>query len=173
VVYFLGQIGDDFGFEIGLLTLMALVMAVTAGAGAVLAGRYQDRLGHRRTIAAFLAVWVVSTLLMATAARLGLGKAWFWPVAGGLGVALGGIGTSSRAAVGAFTPPGKSGEFFGLWGTAYKLSGVVGLLVFAWASKHLGQAASLFVLSGFFAAGLALLPLVDEREGVRNATGSD
>jgi UMF1 family MFS transporter len=172
VVYFLGQIGDDFGFEIGKLTLMALVMAVAAGVGAVLAGRYQDKLGHRRTIAVFLVMWVLSTLVMACSARFHFSQDWFWPIAGGLGIALGGIGTSSRAAVGAFTPPGKSGEFFGLWGMTYKLSGVIGLLAFAWANKHLGQAPSLFLLASFFAAGLALLPLVDEREGVRNAAAA-
>lgn len=169
VVYFLGQIGDDMGFEIGRLTLMALVMAATAGVGAIIAGKFQDRIGHRRMISVFLTTWVVSTLLMALSAKFGWSRGWFWPIAGGLGVALGGIGTSSRAAVGAFTPPQKSGEFFGLWGLVYKLSGVVGLIAFAWASKHLGQAASLFGLCGFFAAGLVLLPLVNEREGTASA----
>lgn len=171
VVYFLGQIGDDMGFEIGRLTLMALVMAATAGAGAIIAGKLQDRIGHRRMISLFLITWVVSTLLMALSAQFGWSKGWFWPIAGGLGVALGGIGTSSRAAVGAFTPPHKSGEFFGLWGLVYKLSGVVGLLAFAWANKHLGQVASLYALGGFFAAGLGLLPLVNEREGMAAGRG--
>jgi MFS transporter, UMF1 family len=160
VVYFLGQIGDDFGFGIGRLIVLALVMAISAGGGAILAARIQDRVGHRAMIAIFLGAWVVSTFIMALGARFRLDQAWFWPIAAGLGFALGGIGTSSRAAVGAFTPPEKSGEFFGLWGMVYKLAGVIGLLAFAWCSKVLGQWASLLVLSGFFAAGLALLPLV-------------
>lgn len=169
VVYFLGQIGDDFGFLIGRLTLLALVMAVSAGISAMFAARYQDRWGHRLTIAIFLIVWIVSTLAMALSAHLKLSEDWFWPIAGGLGLGLGGIGTASRAAVGAFTPRSKSGEFFGLWGMVYKLAGVIGLPLFAVANKFLGQVPSLLVLSGFFAAGLLLLPLVNVREGMAAA----
>jgi UMF1 family MFS transporter len=164
-VYFLGQIGDDLGFGIGRLTLFALVMAATAGVGAVIAGVFQDRIGHRATIAGFLLVWVASTLLLALMARFAWPQSLFWLIAGGLGIGLGGIGTASRAAVGAFTPPEKSGEFFGLWGMTYKLSGAIGLLAFAFIGRRLGQEASLFALSGFFAAGLALLPLIDWQEG--------
>lgn len=172
VVYFLGQIGDDLGFGMGQLVLFALLVAVTAGFAALFAARYQDRLGHRTTIAVFLTVWVASTLAMALSANRAWDPVWFWPIAGGIGFALGGIGTSSRAAVGAFTPPARAGEFFGLWGMVYKLSGVIGLLLFAWANARFGKVPSLFVLSGFFGAGLALLPLVDEREGVRSAAAN-
>jgi UMF1 family MFS transporter len=171
VVYFLGQIGDDFGFGIGRLIVLALLMAASAGASAVLAAQWQDRVGHRRMITVFLLAWVVSTLAMAVGALVKADVKWFWPIAAGLGFALGGIGTASRAAVGAFTPPGKSAEFFGLWGMTYKLAGVIGLIVFAVASAKLGQAASLFLLTAFFAAGLLLLPWVDVQEGMRAAHG--
>jgi UMF1 family MFS transporter len=73
--------------------------------------------------------------------------------------------------VGAFTPEAKSGEFFGLWGMIYKLAGVVGPVCFGLVGGQIGRAASLFVLCGFFLAGLALLPLVDDREGMRAAHG--
>ncbi len=172
VVYFLGQIGDDFQFGIGRLILLALVMAVAAGLSAILAARAQDRLGHLRMIGVFLIAWIISTLAMALGAVLRLGQDWFWPIAAGLGFALGGIGTASRATVGAFTPPEKSAEFFGLWGMVYKLSGAIGLLVFAAAGSFLGPAPALFVLTGFFAAGLVLLPVVREADGVAAAGGS-
>lgn len=172
VVFFLGIIGKRMGFGIQALTLMALIMALTAGIAAFATGRFQDRLGHRRTIGVYLAIWIISTLAMALISRsasLHDSRPAFWIIAGGLGLALGGIGTSSRAIVGAFTPESKSGEFFGLWGMVYKLAGVIGPFTFAKAGQALGQGNSLFVLCGFFGAGLALLGLVDERKGMADA----
>ncbi|MCC6320936.1 MAG: MFS transporter [Phycisphaerales bacterium] len=178
-VFFLGSIGDGFGFGIGDLTLMALVMAATAGAAAAGAAVVQDRIGHRRMIAIMLVIWVGSTLAMAVMSSGGgasggsggggMNRAMVWPLAGALGLALGGIGTGSRAMVGAMTPGGKSGEFFGLWGMVYKFAGVVGPVCFGLISGHIGRSVALYVLSGFFLAGLALLPIVNEREGVETA----
>lgn len=182
VVFFLGAIGDGFGFGIGELILMALVMSATAGIAAAGAAVFQDRIGHKRLISIVLVVWVLSTLAMALMARPGHGgsaagaelpRAAFWVIAGALGLALGGVGTGSRAMVGAFTPEARSGEFFGLWGMVYKLAGVVGPVCFGLVSGKIGRAASLYVLCGFFVAGLALLPLVNEREGVRAARDQD
>lgn len=176
VVFFLGIIGKRFGFGIRDLTLMALIMALTAGASAVLIGRLQDRIGHRSTIVGCLIAWIVSTLalgLMNYIPGLDSSRSAFWVIAGGLGVALGGIGTASRALVGAFTPESKSGEFFGLWGMVYKLAGVVGPLVFAKAGERIGQGNSLFVLTAFFAAGLVLLFIVDERRGMDDVARTD
>jgi UMF1 family MFS transporter len=109
VIYFLGLIGKDLAFELPQLILMALVVALTAGVSSALVGRVQDRLGHKRTISVMLACWVAATLAMAGANWLGLPVGFFWVVAGLIGFALGGLGTASRAMVGAFTPgrPGR------------------------------------------------------------------
>jgi len=178
VIFFLGSIGDSFGFKIGELTLMALVMAATAGAAAAGAAVFQDRIGHKRLITIVLIVWVVSTLAMALLSRSSSAVASetmrlaIWPLAGALGLALGGIGTGSRALIGAFTPVAKSGAFFGLWGMVYKFAGVVGPVCFGLVSGHIGRSTSLFVLCGFFLAGLLLLPWVDDQEGMQDARGS-
>lgn len=174
VVFFLGAIGDGFGFAIRELTLLALVMSATAGAAAAGAALVQDRVGHKRFIAIILLIWVLSTLAMALMASSGprsgggFPREAVWPIAAALGVALGGIGTASRAMVGSLTPEGRAGEFFGLWGMVYKLAGVVGPVTFGVVSGSLGRSTSLFLLCGFFLAGLALLPLVD---GTRHKPG--
>lgn len=171
VIFYAGKIGERLGFGIGELCLLALVMAFTAGISAVLAARYQDRLGHRRTIMIVLGVWAVSTLGLAFNNLLGGGPEWFWLISAGVGLGLGGIGTGSRALVGALTPPAKAGEFFGLWGLVFKLAGVVGPVCFGVVSlTH--ATAGLFVLAGFFVAGLLLMPLIDEREGIAAARGA-
>ena len=173
MVYFLGLIGDELGFDLAQLILMALVISATAGVAAALVARFQDRLGHRRTVSVFLLAWIVATLCMAGAStdRVGM-PAWaIWGVAALVGVALGGVGTASRAMVGAFTPPDRAGEFFGLWGMVYKLGGIAGVIAFGSASGPgaLGQPLALLMVAGFFALGLALLLRVNEAEGTAAA----
>lgn len=177
VIFYAGIIGDSLGFKIGQLTILALVMTVGAGIAAVGAAKYQDRIGHRRTISLCLSAWIASTLALAIA-KLGVfsfvENRWaFYLTALVMGLGLGGIGTASRAVVGAFTPEHKAGEFFGVFGMVYKLSGVVGPAMFtAVSSIPGGEAVSLFVLTGFFACGLLLLPLVNESEGVAAASAA-
>jgi len=162
VIYFAGSIGDGLGFQIGQLVLMALIMAATAGVGAVGAGKYQDLVGHRRTVMFFLVAWVIGTLGLAMMQRFSANAMWFWPLAGIIGFALGGIGTSSRALVGVFTPKEKSAEFFGLWGMVYK-GAILGPLAFSLVSTLLSPSTGLFMLSGMFVLGFFLMLRVDDR----------
>jgi UMF1 family MFS transporter len=171
MIYFLGVIGDRLGFALPQLILLALVIAVTAGAASAGVARVQDRLGHRRTVAVFLMIWIAATLAMAGAEEFHVPVAAYWAVAGLIGVALGGLGTAGRALVGAFTPPERAGEFFGLWGMVYKLGGIAGVVAFGQVAKAFGQPAALLLVAGLFAAGLALLMRVDEAEGVAAAAG--
>ncbi len=166
VIYFLGLIGNELGFGLGQLILMALVVAVTAGASAAFVGRVQDRVGHVRTIAVLLVAWIVATLTMAAAGWADLPDGFFWVVAGMIGFALGGIGTASRALVGAFTPESRAGEFFGVWGMVYKLAGICGIVAFGKVSAALGMSGALCVVAGCFGAGLVLLFRVREAEGI-------
>lgn len=169
MIYGLGLIGDRLGFDLPRLILMALVIAVTAGASAAVAGRFQDSFGHTRTIGVFLAIWVVTTLAMAGAEFVSPPAEVYFGVAALIGIALGGIGTASRAIVGAFTPISRAGEFFGLWGMIYKLSGIAGVGLFGIISKFAGQPLALLVVAGMFGAGWLLLLRVDEEEGIRAA----
>ncbi|MFI4898497.1 MAG: MFS transporter, partial [Phycisphaerales bacterium JB059] len=97
----------------------------------------------------------------------------FWVVGNGVGLGLGGIGASSRAMVGRFTPRHKTAEFFGLWGMTYKSAGVVGVLSFGQVKQSLGDTPSLVVLTLFFVVGLAMVTRVRETGGVRAARRSE
>lgn len=172
VIYFLGLIGDSFGFDLGQLLVFAFLIALTAGIAAALVGRYQDSLGHRRTISIILGVWVVSTIAMALMQHFSAPRWLFWAVSAGIGLGLGGIGTASRALVGAFTPESRAAEFFGLWGMLYKLSGVVGVVAFG-AVFSRSAVGALVLLSCAFIAGLFLLRFIDEKEGVAAAQSTE
>lgn len=170
MIYGLGVIGDRLGFDLGQLILMAVIIAVTAGGSAAAAGRVQDSFGHVRTISVFLALWVIASLAMAAAEFVRPPPVVYWGMSCVIGIALGGIGTSSRAIVGAFTPAHRAGEFFGLWGMIYKGSGMIGVALFGLIGKAAGQPVALMVVAGMFGLGWLLLLRVDESEGVRVAS---
>lgn len=169
VVYFAGSIATDLKFSTQELFLLSLVLSISAGATSFGLAKFQDRLGGARTVSLFLLIWTVTAGGLAIMTWLAPSKPVFWILALGVGIGLGGIGSSSRALVGCFTPIQKSAEFFGLWGMIYKLSGVVGPVVFAQVWVAASGPAALLVLTGFFAAGLVLMRLIDEREGIAAA----
>lgn len=174
VIFFLGNIGINLGFKIDMMLLFALVVAVTAGLTSAATARYQDRLGHKRTIMAFLVFWVVATVGMAISQHLGAPTWAFWIISGAIGLALGGVGTASRAMVGAFTPAHRSAEFFGVWGMVNRLSAIAGIATFTLvttlvAPKEFGQVVGLLVVGGFFALGFVLMMRVDQAAGLAAA----
>ncbi|MDX2148583.1 MAG: MFS transporter [Planctomycetota bacterium] len=171
VIFYAGIIGEERGFDIGMLIVMALVMTLTAGVGAVLAAKYQDRLGHRRTITLFLLAWIASTVALGLLAITNASTLIFFAISAGIGLGLGGIGTASRAMVGAFTPDAKAAEFFGLWGMVYRLGGALGVMTFGILKRPtiLGDAYALFVITLFFLVGLGLLMRVNEKAGMLEA----
>ena len=75
--------------------------------------------------------------------------------------------------VGALTPRDRACEYFGLWGMIYKLSGIVGVLIFGELSRTLGQPWALVVIAGLFGLGLVLLWRVDEEAGIRRLEASE
>ena len=170
VIFFAGIITrDGFGFGTTKLFMFLLQLTVTAGIAAFCVARYQDRLGHKRTVLIFLFVWSASTVSLAMMTLWPSPEWLFWVLANGVGFGLGGIGTSSRALVACFTPAHRTAEFFGLWGMVYKFSGVVGLFVFGFVKAGIGLSPALFLLAGVFVVGLVLILTVDEREGIEAA----
>ncbi len=178
IIYFAGIIARDFGLQDTQLVIFTLQITVTAGISAVLTGIYQDRVGARNTVIIFLGVWIgtaIGLLLLTLIPKDARESSqWlFWMVGNGVGLGLGGIGASSRAMVGRFTPRHKTAEFFGLWGMTYKSAGVVGVLSFGQVKQSLGDTASMVVLTLFFVVGLALVTRVRETGGVRAARRSE
>lgn len=143
--------------------ILIMVVNVTAAIGAFLSGHLQDRIGSLRCIAITLVIWIAAIIC----AYFAVDEFLFWVAANLIGTALGGAQSAGRALVGQFTPAGRQGEFFGLWGLATKLSAIVGPLtyggmVYLFAGDHRVALLSTLV---FFVLGLASLTSVDEKRG--------
>ena len=158
------------GFTTKQTIAMILVVNVTAAAGAFVFGHVQDRLGHVRTLAVTLVLWIATALVAWAATGPGL----FWVAANMAGFALGASQSAGRALVGYLSPEDRRAEFFGLWGLAVKLSAILGPVTYgaiSWATAGNHRVAML-ATSGFFIVGLALLAGIDVARGRRAATAS-
>ncbi|MCC6533077.1 MAG: MFS transporter [Burkholderiales bacterium] len=146
---------------------LILAVNVAAALGALGFGYAQDRLGHKRAIAATLAGWIATVALAAGAQA----RATFWVAAAVAGLCLGSSQSAGRALVGYFSPSRRHAEFFGLWGLSVKLSAILGPLTYGavvWMSD--GRHRLAFALTGvYFVVGLVLLARVDVQRGRRAA----
>ncbi|MBA2484070.1 MAG: MFS transporter [Nitrosomonas sp.] len=160
---------EAMGFETQDTIMLILVVNITAAVGAFLFGQIQDRIGSKRTLIFTLILWIVATIL----AYFSHDRIFFWLVANLVGLALGASQSAGRAMVGLFSPPGRSGEFFGLWGVATKLAAVIGPLVYGTLTSITGgdHRTALLSTTAFFILGLLVLLLVNEQRGREAAHG--
>jgi len=150
--------------------ILILVVNVTAAVGAFAFGHIQDRLGHVRTLALTLWLWIATTLVAWSASGPGL----FWVAANLAGLCLGSSQSAGRALVGYLSPADRHAECFGLWGLAVKLSSILGPITYGsvtWATSGNHRLAML-ATGGFFVVGLALLAGIDVARGRRAAEGA-
>jgi MFS transporter, UMF1 family len=168
IYWFAGTLTKElFEFSDQKMGLFILQITVTAILGAILTGRYQDRIGARVFLLACLIFWSATMITTAFATQEWI----FWIVGNAIGLGIGSIGTASRAMVGLLSPPHKAAEFFGFYGLFHKVSAILGLSAVAlleWVFSgdfHRVVAAS----SGFCILGFFLLLRIDEKNGRINA----
>lgn len=154
---------EVMGFKTQDTIILIMVVNVTAAIGAFLFGHLQDRIGSKRSIAITLLIWIAAIVC----AYLATDEMLFWIAANLIGTALGGAQSAGRALVGQFTPSGRQGEFFGLWGLATKLSAIIGPLTYGGMIYLFGGDHRIALLStlAFFILGLILLAAVNEKRG--------
>ncbi len=120
-------------------TYMFIVVQITAAIGAIGFGILQSRIGAKLTyqlsqglwVFAILAIWLTPdvTELVNTFMDSDWQAQHVFLMAGCMaGLSLGSAQSAGRALVGVLTPPDKSAEFFGLWGTSAKLAAVFGIM---------------------------------------------
>ena len=156
------------GFTTQDTIVLVLLVNITASLGAFVFGQWQDRLGHRKTLALTLLGWCSMVLI----AYFSTDRAGFWVAANIAGLCLGASQSAGRALVGYLTPADRHAEFFGLWGLAVKLASILGPLTYGavtWLTDNDHRSAML-ITGVFFVLGLAVLKGVDPERGRRAAT---
>ena len=164
------------GWDESVRNIMFIIVQVTAAAGAIGFGFLQDKLGAKHTYQMTLALWVAAIVaIWATPALtewLNQQFGWQWQaqhlflVVGCLaGLSLGSSQSASRALVGVFSPLEKSAEFFGFWGLANKLAGVLGIVMLGVLQTLIGLQASILLCVGLFIAAMLICVGVNERRG--------
>lgn len=148
------------------LLIMILVVNVTAAIGAFIFGFIQDRIGSIKTLCTTMLIWVAAIAL----AYFANTKMDLWIAANIVGLSMGASGSAGRALVGKFSPPGRSGEFLGLWGVAVKLATAIGVLSFGLVSFGTNDYRIALLCTGlFFLCGFVLLLRVNEDRGIKAA----
>jgi MFS transporter, UMF1 family len=140
---------------------LVLMSAITAAIiGGVMWGFIVDKLGPKRTLSIVLCGWIATFIMAASIGFLHLHIAWLFVVACIAGICLGGTWASDRPLMLRLTPPGRVGEFYGLYGMVGRFSAVTGPLLWAATTYVVVERSGMPVLTGEAFAILSLLAMV-------------
>ncbi|GGW51200.1 MFS transporter [Streptomyces lucensis JCM 4490] len=159
---------EELGLGQSTLIGAVLLVQVLAVAGALAMGRLARTYGARRTILGSLVAW---TLTLAAGYFLPAGApVWFFVLAGGIGLVLGGSQALSRSLFSHLVPPGKEAEYFSAYEMSDRGMSWLGPLLFGLTYQLTGSYRSAIVsLVVFFVIGFALLARVPVRRAIGEA----
>ncbi|MFI6867656.1 MFS transporter [Nocardia sp. NPDC050406] len=137
--------------------LFGVAANVVAALGAIIAGRFDDRIGPKRVIIASLISMIVCGIILLAVS----GPLMFWIFGLALTVFVGPAQASSRSFLARLAPPGREGQTFGLYTTtgravSFLAPALFGLFAWLFATDRAGIIGLLLVLT---AGLLALLPV--------------
>ncbi len=172
------------GWDEHIRNIMFIIVQITAAIGAIGFGFIQDRLGAKPTYIAALSLWVVAIFAIWGTPHVTeflnrvLGLDWeaqhLFLVVGCLaGLSLGSSQSASRALVGIFSPQDKAAEFFGFWGLANKLAGVMGILGLGLLQAAVGLQASILLCAALFLIAIMICLGVSQSRGRQAAADWD
>ncbi|MCO7245367.1 MFS transporter [Halomonas sp. Mc5H-6] len=164
------------GWEASVRNIMFIIVQITAAAGALGFGWIQDRLGAKRTYQITLGLWIAAILAIWLTPEftdwVNQATEWQWQpqyvflfVGCLAGLSLGSSQSASRALVGLFSPTTKSAEFFGFWGLANKLAGVIGIVLLGGLQALVGLQASILLCAVLFGVAMLICARVNEARG--------
>ncbi|MFI8087060.1 MFS transporter [Streptomyces sp. NPDC086080] len=158
----------ELGLGQSTLIVAVLLVQVLAVAGALALGRLARRYGAKRTILGSLVAW---TLTLTAGYFLPAGApAWFFVLAAGIGLVLGGSQALSRSLFSHLVPPGKEAEYFSAYEVSDRGMSWLGPLLFGLTYQLTGSYRDAIIsLVGFFVLGFALLARVPVRRAIADA----
>ena len=128
VVYAFGGIyaTNVFGFTQDEVIGFAIAINLTAGIGAAIMGRLEDRIGGFKTIRFSLVCLICLSLIVLIAPS----KVFFWVSALSMGIFIGPLQSASRTVVARIVPPEQMARIFGLYMISGKATSFLGPLLY-------------------------------------------
>ncbi|MEU9387096.1 MFS transporter [Streptomyces sp. NPDC048279] len=159
---------EELGLGQSTLIGAVLLVQVLAVAGALTMGRLARTYGAKRTILGSLVAWTVT---LAAGYFLPAGApVWFFVLAAGIGLVLGGSQALSRSLFSHLVPPGKEAEYFAAYEMSDRGMSWLGPLLFGITFQLTGSYRSAIIsLVVFFVIGFALLARVPVRQAIGEA----
>jgi MFS transporter, UMF1 family len=147
---------EELGVDQTTLIGAVLLVQVLAVAGALLMGRLAARHGAKRTVLGSLVAW---TAIVGAGYFLPAGApVFFFALAAGIGLVMGGSQALSRSLYAQLVPAGKEAEFFSLYEVSDRGTSWLGPLVFGLAYQLTeSYRAAIISLVVFFVVGFVLL----------------
>ncbi|MGA4843218.1 MFS transporter [Streptomyces sp. G45] len=159
---------QELGLGQSTLIVAVLLVQVLAVAGALALGRLARDHGAKRVILGSLVAWTVT---IGAGYFLPAGApVWFFVLAAGIGLVLGGTQALSRSLFSHLVPPGKEAEYFSAYEISDRGMAWLGPLIFGLTYQLTGSYRdAIGSLVAFFVIGFALLARVPVRRAVRAA----
>ncbi|MEU1455645.1 MFS transporter [Streptomyces avermitilis] len=159
---------EELGLSQSTLIVAVLLVQVLAVGGALGMGRLARTYGARRTILGSLVAW---TITLGAGYFLPAGAPfWFFVLASGIGLVLGGSQALSRSLFSHLVPPGKEAEYFSAYEMSDRGMSWLGPLLFGLTYQLTGSYRDAIIsLVAFFVLGFVLLTRVPVRQAVRDA----
>ncbi|MGV9644526.1 MFS transporter [Streptomyces sp. NPDC004822] len=159
---------EELGLSQSTLIGAVLLVQVLAVAGALAMGRLARIHGAKRTILGSLVAW---TLTLAAGYFLPAGApVWFFVLAAGIGLVLGGSQALSRSLFSHLVPPGKEAEYFSAYEMSDRGMSWLGPLLFGLTYQLTGSYRDAIIsLVAFFVIGFILLARVPVRRAISDA----
>jgi UMF1 family MFS transporter len=159
---------EELGLGQSTLIGAVLLVQVLAVAGALGMGRLARTYGAKRTILGSLVAW---TVILSVGYFLPAGApVWFFVLAAGIGLVLGGSQALSRSLFSHLVPPGKEAEYFSAYEVSDRGMSWLGPLLFGLTYQLTGSYRDAIIsLVVFFVLGFALLARVPVRRAIGDA----
>ncbi len=159
---------EELGLSQSTLITAVLMVQVLAVAGALGMGRLARTYGAKRTILGSLVAWTVT--LAAGYFLPARAPVWFFVLAAGIGLVLGGSQALSRSLFSHLVPPGKEAEYFSAYEMSDRGMSWLGPLLFGVTYQLTGSYRDAIIsLVVFFVAGFALLARVPVARAISDA----
>ena len=148
LIIFIGiYVTNELGFTDADIQLVLLVTIISSIIGAFLWGFIVDSIGPKRTLNLVLYLWVIVLGGLAGIPILGLDSTILWFSAPLAGIAMGGVWCADRPYLLRLVPPGRVGEFFGVYSIVGRFASIIGPLLWVMVADTLGLGRPIAVLT--------------------------